>query len=198
MNKTPATNDATRDTTPSDLSRHGVALPDAARALGVSLRTLQRRLDRGEIGFVERDGKRFALLDGAADGRDKPRDSDATARQVVVSRDTTRDTSTRQTADVSSERVAELREEVRFLRGLVEQRDRDAAELRAALREALKAQPKQLTQGTHEGAVNGPGTHIDGAAGSNSQQGQTGAGIEADGQEWDAGELLDLCRRICG
>jgi hypothetical protein len=38
-------------------------------------------------------------------------------------------------------------EEIRFLRGLVEQRDRDAAELRAALREALKAMPKQLTTG---------------------------------------------------
>lgn len=42
------------------------------------------------------------------------------------------------------QREADFREEVRFLRGLVEQRDRDAAELRAALREALKAQPRQL------------------------------------------------------
>lgn len=35
-----------------------------------------------------------------------------------------------------------------FLRGLVEQRDRDAAELRASLREALRAMPKQLGAGT--------------------------------------------------
>lgn len=39
------------------------------------------------------------------------------------------------------------REQVMFLRGLVEQRDRDAAELRAALREALRAMPKQLSAG---------------------------------------------------
>ncbi len=43
-----------------------------------------------------------------------------------------------------TQREADFREEVRFLRSLVEQRDRDAAELRAALREALKAQPRQL------------------------------------------------------
>ncbi len=36
------------------------------------------------------------------------------------------------------------RENVAFLRTLIEQRDRDAAELRAALRKALEAMPKQL------------------------------------------------------
>ncbi len=39
-----------------------------------------------------------------------------------------------------------------FFRGLIEQRDRDAAELRAALREALKAMPKAFTSGTPEAA----------------------------------------------
>jgi hypothetical protein len=43
--------------------------------------------------------------------------------------------------------VADLRDEVMFLRGLIEQRDRDAAELRASLREALRAMPKQLGAG---------------------------------------------------
>jgi excisionase family DNA binding protein len=46
-----------------------------------------------------------------------------------------------------AQRETDYREEIRFLRGLVEQRDRDAAELRAALRKALEAMPKQLGQG---------------------------------------------------
>lgn len=43
--------------------------------------------------------------------------------------------------------LAQSREEVLFLRGLIEQRDRDAAELRAALRESLRAMPKAITGG---------------------------------------------------
>jgi hypothetical protein len=47
----------------------------------------------------------------------------------------------------NGEVLALLKSENAFLRGLVEQRDRDAAELRAALREALKAMPKALPDG---------------------------------------------------
>lgn len=43
-------------------------------------------------------------------------------------------------------REKELREEVLFLRGLVEQHQRSEAELRAALREALRAMPKELRE----------------------------------------------------
>lgn len=42
------------------------------------------------------------------------------------------------------DQLAREREQNQFLRGLVEQRDRDAAELRASLREALRAMPRQL------------------------------------------------------
>lgn len=160
MNTTPATNDATRDTTSTILSRQGVALPVAAKALGVSLRTVQRRLDKGELGFIERDGKRFVLLDSGADGHDKARDSDATRDTFVVSRDTT----ARQTTGLSTEREKELRDEIVFLRGLVEQRDRDAAELRAALRDALKITPRQLTQGDGATAINRQQRDKNGAA----------------------------------
>jgi hypothetical protein len=41
-----------------------------------------------------------------------------------------------------------LLEENRFLRTLIEQRDRDAAELRAALRKALDSVPKALPEST--------------------------------------------------
>jgi excisionase family DNA binding protein len=46
------------------------------------------------------------------------------------------------------QRETDFRDEIKFLRGLVEQRDRDAAELRSALRAALDNAPKQLMQGT--------------------------------------------------
>ena len=48
-------------------------------------------------------------------------------------------------ADTSREQ--ELREEVKFLRGVVEQQQRDAAELRAALREALRMSARALPAG---------------------------------------------------
>jgi hypothetical protein len=44
-------------------------------------------------------------------------------------------------------RLAELRDEVKFLRSALEARDRDAAELRAALREALKMSNRALPAG---------------------------------------------------
>jgi hypothetical protein len=54
---------------------------------------------------------------------------------------------------ISSERETELKEEISFLRGIVESDRRDMAELRAALREALKAMPKQLTAGSAAGEI---------------------------------------------
>ncbi len=50
----------------------------------------------------------------------------------------------------NGEVLALLKSENTFLRGLVEQRDRDAAELRAALRKALEAMPKAITSGEVE------------------------------------------------
>jgi hypothetical protein len=47
-----------------------------------------------------------------------------------------------------NELLAHLKSENLFLRGLVEQRDRDAAEMRAALRKALDSAPRQITAGT--------------------------------------------------
>ncbi len=101
----------------------------------------------------------------------------------------------RERRTVESEREHELKDEVRFLRGIIEQLQRDGAELRAALREALKAQPKQLPQSTPESAIAAQQRAQKGDAGSR----ESGAGIEADGagaDELDADELLELCRRI--
>lgn len=71
------------------------------------------------------------------------------------------------------------RDQNAFLRGLIEQRDRDAAELRAALREALRAMPKAITAGdmsTHAAAHDAP------QARENSETGKA-ARPSANGQE---------------
>jgi hypothetical protein len=47
-----------------------------------------------------------------------------------------------------SEREAEMKAEIQFLRGMVEAQNRDAAEMRAALRAALALSQKALTEGT--------------------------------------------------
>jgi hypothetical protein len=69
----------------------------------------------------------------------------ATAPTETTIRDDSPDTSTN--SDLATKYVAQLETENRFLRAAVEARDRDAAELRAALRKALEAMPKQLTSG---------------------------------------------------
>jgi excisionase family DNA binding protein len=136
MTRHDATNDATNDAT----ERDNVSFEEAARRLGVSLRTVQRRVKDGNLNSIESDGARLVCLARAATRRD----NDATPRQIdATQRDTPQAGST---PDVAAS-LAQSREEILFLRGLIEQRDRDAAELRAALREALKAMPKAITAG---------------------------------------------------
>jgi hypothetical protein len=69
----------------------------------------------------------------------------ATAPTGTTLRDDSPDTFSN--SDLAAKYVAQLETENRFLRGAVEARDRDAAELRAALRKALEAMPKQITSG---------------------------------------------------
>jgi hypothetical protein len=51
------------------------------------------------------------------------------------------------TLEMATAREVELKEEIHFLRSTIEQHQRSEAELRASLREALRAMPKQLEQG---------------------------------------------------
>lgn len=114
-----------------------------ARILGVSVRTVQRRLKAGELAAIERDGRRLVLL---PDTTTKGATVDATPRQIDA---TERDT--------GSELVAQLRSENQFLRGVIEQLQRDGAEVRAALREvtrAMKSLPAPATDtGQNHGAA---------------------------------------------
>lgn len=69
----------------------------------------------------------------------------ATGTTQTTPRDDSRDTQAND--DLAAKYVAQLETENRFLRAAVEARDRDAAELRAALRKALESMPKQITSG---------------------------------------------------
>lgn len=147
-----------------------VSVAVASGRLGVSERTIQRRANRGELDsrFVsDEQGKRllirvdlkapndiaadnlpthFHVQSGvAADISARPTDKLPTANDTPA--DTPADTSFAQ----------HLLEENRFLRSVIEQLQRDGAETRNALREALKLAPKQLAQGTDESARNGTG-----------------------------------------
>ncbi len=80
---------------------------------------------------------------------------------------------------ISSEREAELKEEISFLRGIVESDRRDMAELRAALREALKAMPKALQSGAPSGDLEQLGT----------ENGRELTQVNAEKSARDSGEL---------
>jgi hypothetical protein len=72
--------------------------------------------------------------------------------------------------ELSPDREAELKSEIAFLRGIVESDRRDMAEIRAALREALKLAPKQLTAGALDGKAKigaASGVDVGGVAASN-------------------------------
>jgi hypothetical protein len=147
-------------------------MSEAARLLGVSDRTLKRRIEAGEIvsklDSLPRGGVcRLVLLDtragheSANNARDVRDTKGTTARDTAKSETEASATraghesanNERDTRGTPAE-VEQLKEQLErerdlngFFRSLIEQRDRDAAELRAALRKALEAQPRQLTAG---------------------------------------------------
>lgn len=147
-----------------------LTVSDYAKGTGVSIRTVKRHIENGAV-ETKKDGAR-RLVRGSKEGHSRDtKDTEAgtqgtqeantdTATPAVSlsrseSRTQQRDTAGTQPAPVVSlanvaptEREVELKEEVRFLRGLVEAHARSEAELRAALREALKLGAKQLPEAT--------------------------------------------------
>jgi excisionase family DNA binding protein len=146
MTRHDATNDATE--------RDNVTFEEAARLLGVSLRTVQRRVKDGNLNSIERDGARLVCLAPAATTdatRDTTeRDNDAIPRQIDA---TKRDTAQAGSTPALAASLAQSREEILFLRGLVEQHQRSEAELRAALRKALDAMPLAITAGNESAPI---------------------------------------------
>lgn len=155
-----------------------------AARLGLSERTVQRRARRGELEAREvsdEQGKRLLIR------LDLPTPVHAQSGEAA---DILARPADKLPSGADTSLTAHLIEENRFLRATVEQHQRSEAELRAALREALKAQPKQLSQGTNESARNAPQRAQTGDAGRNSQQPSGRAGIEAHGLSY--GDIADM------
>ncbi len=133
-----------------------LSVPLAAQALGCSERTIQRRAQAGKIAarkVSRRDGEAWEIGLGAATGAATPAilptgvpTGAATVLRVKPEGAAKSGGSVPTGADIGAAtlREVELKEEVNFLRGVVEQLQRDAAETRAALRKALEAMPKGL------------------------------------------------------
>ncbi len=154
------------------------SVSDAAAVFGVSERAIQKRCQKGKLAArqtltsqgmrweidpaaLNESGTRTGEPLGREPGRERTGDL-ANGTRPHISEDaqnhTNRDANARpigreQDAPERANREDELRDEVKFLRGVVEQQQRDAAELRAALREALKLSAKALPEGHSDGAV---------------------------------------------
>jgi hypothetical protein len=145
-----------------------VTVVQAAASLGVSEKTIWRRAKAGNIGARKVPGASGGFVweiatgptgqatdrpDAQADNRPTDRPDKPTGQGLAVSREveqnrpdnrpTDRTEATGQT-DLAARYVARLEGENDFLRRALEQRDRDAAELRAALRSALKISERAL------------------------------------------------------
>ncbi len=134
--------------TPSDATDARVlSITEAAQVLGLSIRTVQRRLDAGTLEVVEVEGVRRVRLplDATVGDRVTRQPGRQVARHGTPTNATEGDKPAPQVL-VPGTREEELKEEIRFLRGVVEQQQRDAAELRAALREALKISTRALPE----------------------------------------------------
>ncbi len=136
-------------------SARWISTTDAAARLGVHPRAVQKRAARGSIA-ARKIGNQWEIDVDSMDASTGPKvdvmdasngriadATDASDVQGVDAMDASTGLNGRVHMDASGgvadgERVADLRDEVKFLRGVIEQLQRDGAETRAALRSALK------------------------------------------------------------
>lgn len=149
-----------------------LTINQAAARLGISERTVRKRIKAGEIkadkepresgGTVwhvwldaEAVGSAPEVSNREPEARRKENELNGSAPEVVTEDFQARagNVPTASDRQPDAAHVAHLESEVLFLRSLIEQRDRDAAELRAALRKALEVMPKALTSGEQLGQV---------------------------------------------
>lgn len=150
------------DATTPDVSRSNVlTVAEAAEILRVSPRSVQRRCQSGKLKAqrVEAEfGEQWQVdrqaVENAVGRATTPQrqveapSSDAPTTQRPTGAATSATVAAVGSGNVATSQVERLEKEVDFLRGLVEQHQRAEAELRAALRETLKAMPRELTTGT--------------------------------------------------
>lgn len=169
-------NDATTATDGATLTRQGATIGDAAKALNVSVRTVQRRIERGQLSAIERDGRRLVQLPTGTP-------TDATPGATVTRQAATSDATPRQNdatgRELEAERIAELKAEVAFLRNVVEAQQRDAVELRQSLKRALDLAPKQLGIGDAPAMPQPTPTAPPGARASGAAVNQGAANVES-------------------
>jgi hypothetical protein len=139
----------------SSKSGKWVSTAAAASALGVSERTILRRAAAGKLESRKETTARGVMVVVSLESQDVPTGADI-VRTGADTKTTLKTPSNgvgvptgADGADIGADTTltAHLLDENRFLRGVIEQLQRDGAETRASLREALKA-PRQLTSGT--------------------------------------------------
>ena len=154
----------------SEPSAQWIGVREASARSGVSVRALQKRAARGSINArkVEADGVEVWEIDasdlGASNGANIPKvDAPKVAIDVAsiknvdasngANMDASKVESGRTRPDLAARLLEQLETENKFLRATVEQLQRDGAETRAALREALKLAPKALPEASQTGAA---------------------------------------------
>lgn len=165
----------TPKTSPETLETASVWLSVAAfaQARGCSIRSVKRYIENGEVETRKDGARRFVrpLEEGHKGDTEGAQQKGHAPEVVSLSRSvhaqseghaqgTQRDTEGTQPVSLSPMNASEVenqlradlqreRENAAFLRGVIEQLQRDAIELRAIARDALRMAPKQLSAGGH-------------------------------------------------
>ncbi len=208
-------------TTPDTSHPEVLGVAAVALILGVSPRTVQRRCHAGKLSarrvlsdFGEQwEIDRAEVEKAKAEATTTPPTNAATTLRHVAPVSQSRpddipgeisQSPTGKNEGLAARYIARLETENDFLRATVEQHQRSEAELRAALREALKAQPRQLTSGTPEAAptvpeapttaAKRPDEQRDTALGNGSQI----APDRAETSEVDFEEIQSLIKKVFG
>ncbi len=197
-----------------------VSVADFAAARAVSIRTVKRYIENGQV-ETRKDGARRLVrpLELAPERdtkgtRSKGHNPGDVSLSVLIDAQKeghngdTEGTQAAHAVSLSSDREADFRAEVAFLRAQLEEANRNAGELRAALRASLANQPKQLTAG--DSAANTQSARIRPESPQivdderrdadmvNRRQNAPEREETAPGETGiDDAELLALCRKVC-
>ncbi len=146
----------TRDTSQPDI----LTVAQAAQILGVTARTIQRQCQAGKLAarrieteFGEKwEIDRTAVEKAATEATTPARQgsNEGTTEAAIAPRHVApmSQDEDKNPPNFAARYIAQIEDENRFLKLQIEEGNRNAAELRAALRKALEAQPRQLTEST--------------------------------------------------
>ncbi len=193
--------DANTATTATLSATQWLSVTVVARLVGVSPRAIQRRCQagkynarlvrapKGEVWEVD-----AATLETGATGTATLSTTTATLNRDDADskrddRDANHDAQPQNIPAVVSqwkEQEGELKDEIRFLRNVIEAQQRDAAELRQSLKKALEIAPRQLTQGDAPESQNAPAAPA--------KQAAAPADTPTQGDDLSEAEIDELCR----